>query len=259
MSIIPFDSGRSYVVTSIPVKQQQYRFTDNLNRTEEERKFLEHFERIFYAAASGDLNNCQKIVSEGFCDFNAFSVGKFGTPSGESLDNVSPLQVAEFNKHQNVVDYFRSHMSKIGKSGAELEQEMTELAAVDAVRKRSNEVNQAFNESQPQNSRSRYYAHLNHEEKKIYDNHMDGLSRAHKSLLTLYDHAARAIKCSYNDNELKENLQALQAIENSYRCDVETIEFLKRRIEQPFNCSYAKERRIQTMALADYMETFNKS
>src|ERR1700722_2146417 len=66
-SIIPFDSGRSYVVRGIqPNERTEFRFQDHMGRTAADREFLQQFERIFLAAANGDLAKCQRVVQEGF-------------------------------------------------------------------------------------------------------------------------------------------------------------------------------------------------
>jgi predicted NAD-dependent protein-ADP-ribosyltransferase YbiA (DUF1768 family) len=110
-TIIPFDTGRSYVVCDMPERQEKYKIHDTLGRSEEERKFLVSFERIFYAAAVGDLKKCKEIVEEEkFGDIDAYSIGKFGNQvSGKSLDYVSPRQVAQMNGHTHVTDYFAKH------------------------------------------------------------------------------------------------------------------------------------------------------
>lgn len=121
MSIVPFDTGRSYIVRSIPVEQAQYHIIDRLGRTQEDREFLERFERIFYAAAEGNLAKCQEVVQEGFRDFKAYSIGKFTTPSGKALDYISPLKVAKLNKRQDVVDYFKAQYGPKTRSSMEIE------------------------------------------------------------------------------------------------------------------------------------------
>ncbi len=115
-TIIPLDSGSSYIVSSAPLKQNEaYRFVDHLNRTVEEQKFVEQFERIFYAAANGNLKECRQVVAEGFRDFNAYSVGK-----KPSYDHVSPLQVAKKNKHSDITRYFKQVLSDPESKGQDI-------------------------------------------------------------------------------------------------------------------------------------------
>jgi len=111
-SVILFDSGRSYVVRGFHIEHDtEYRFTDSLGRTELDRKFLNQFEKIFLAAADGDLKTCQEVVDEGFCDFNAVSYGRFGTSFGKRLDGISPLQIAEERGCREVVELFKKVQS----------------------------------------------------------------------------------------------------------------------------------------------------
>src|SRR5690348_14717735 len=77
-TIIRFDDGLSYVVRSFPPPQENHQLVDSMNRTEEEKRFLNLFVRIFYAASSGNLEECQKIIEkEKFNDIDAYSVRKF--------------------------------------------------------------------------------------------------------------------------------------------------------------------------------------
>lgn len=108
-SIIPFDSGRSYVVRGLPVKYDaEYRFTDRMGRTEKDRRFIEQFERVFLAASEGDMEECQRVIGEGYHDFDAVSFGRFGTASGQYLNDISPLQIAERRKHFQIVELFKT-------------------------------------------------------------------------------------------------------------------------------------------------------
>jgi len=107
-SIIPFDSGKSYVVCDLPRKQEKYEPMDKLGRTNQDRRFLEQFERIFLAAAEGDLKTCQDVVGNGFFDLKAVSYGRFGTESGTYFNNISPIQIAEMKGHQEIVEYFKT-------------------------------------------------------------------------------------------------------------------------------------------------------
>lgn len=107
-TIIPFDSGRSYVVCNLPERTENYKIHDKLGRSQEEIKFLDAFERIFYAAAQGDLKKCQAIIEEEkFPDIDAYSINKFANQgSGQSLDYVSIRKVAELNNHTHITEYF---------------------------------------------------------------------------------------------------------------------------------------------------------
>ncbi len=103
-SIIPFDSGRSYVVRNQEVTSTSGpKITDHLGRTEEDRQFIALFDLVMRAAASGNLASCESAVKSGFVDFNATSFNKY-----ERLDGVSPLQVAERNGHLHIVEYFKT-------------------------------------------------------------------------------------------------------------------------------------------------------
>jgi hypothetical protein len=165
MSVIPLVSGKSYIMTNKPIKQETYKPIDELGRTPAELKFVNQFEKIFYAAAWGDVNTCKQIVNEGFDDFYAYSIGRFTTFSGKPLDNMSPLQIATFNQRLNVIAFFILQMSKNGaKSVTEPKKEMPKQVALTTVTERCGQINQP--ESQPQNSQIQYYAQLNHEEKK---------------------------------------------------------------------------------------------
>jgi hypothetical protein len=109
--IVSFDSSRSYVVRDLEDRERtEYRFEDGMGRTEKDRRFIEQFERIFLAASQGNLKECQEIVAEGFHDFNAYSIGRFGTSSGKSLDKVSPFKIAEMRGHTKVTQYFHGKM-----------------------------------------------------------------------------------------------------------------------------------------------------
>lgn len=110
-SIIPFDTGHSYVVRSLPLEPTEYRFEDKMGRTTEDRKFLEQFESIFLAASKGDLRVCKAVVDQGFCDFHAYSVGRYGTKQ-KRLDNISPLQIAQDSEHTHIVEYFKKVMAE---------------------------------------------------------------------------------------------------------------------------------------------------
>jgi len=111
-SIIPFDTGRSYVVRSLPLERTEYRFEDSMGRTEKDKAFLNQFETLFLAASKGDLATCKGVVDQGFRDFNAYSVGRFGTGGGSSLDNISPLQIAQDRGHTEVAEFFKKFMSE---------------------------------------------------------------------------------------------------------------------------------------------------
>jgi hypothetical protein len=115
--IVPFDSGRSYIVRGLENRERtKYRFEDSMGRTEQDRRFLEQFERIFLAAGQGNLKECQEVVAEGFQDFNAYSIGRFGTNSGKSLDKISPFKIAEMRGHTKVTQYFFEKMGSSQKS-----------------------------------------------------------------------------------------------------------------------------------------------
>ncbi len=114
-TIILFDSGRSYVVCNLPKRQEDYKIHDKLGRSQEEKKFLDAFERMFYAAAQGDLKKCQAIIEEEkFSDIDAYSVNKFANQAnGQSLDYVSVRYVAEMNKHKpNRLGYYLMEVRK---------------------------------------------------------------------------------------------------------------------------------------------------
>jgi hypothetical protein len=110
-SIIPFDSGRSFVVRTLPLEPVKYRIEDKMGRTEKDKIFLEQFETIFFAAAEGNLATCEKVVAKGFRDFNAYSVGRYGTQTNR-LDHVSPLQIAEQHGHNHIVTFFKKIMNE---------------------------------------------------------------------------------------------------------------------------------------------------
>jgi hypothetical protein len=131
-TIIPFDSGRSYVVRSFPpTAQEKYRFVDSMGRTDEEKRFLDLFVKIFYAAGGGDLKKCQDIIEEEkFNDIDAFSIGRFSDQrSNKALDYISPRRIAQINGHINILEYFsnqfgHSHQGSknvVEKSGFNLE------------------------------------------------------------------------------------------------------------------------------------------
>ena len=108
-SIIPFGPGKSYVVRgNEPQERVEYRFTDNLGRTQQDRDFLDQYERIFLAASEGELKECQEIVEkEGFRDFGAESHWRFGTGSGKYLNGISVMKIAEMRGHLHVLSYFK--------------------------------------------------------------------------------------------------------------------------------------------------------
>lgn len=107
-SIIPFDSGTSYVVRSLDTNEQTpHRVTDWLGRTTQDITFLSQFERIFLAAGAGNLDKCKQVVDEGFRDLHAFSVGRFGTEAGERF-NVSPIEIAKIKGHAHITEYFQT-------------------------------------------------------------------------------------------------------------------------------------------------------
>lgn len=102
-----FDSGKSYVIRSQAVAGNPAGKKDHLGRTEEDIRFVQQFEKIFLAAASGNLQGCQEVVREGFCDFSAVSVGRYGTNSATYLNNISPIKIANLREHSDIVDYLR--------------------------------------------------------------------------------------------------------------------------------------------------------
>jgi hypothetical protein len=105
-----FDNGQAYVFGKIP--KEKYRVVDQLGRTNEERKFLDAFVKIFIAATHGDLKKCQVIVEEEkFSDIDAYSVGRFRDQNKEPLDYMSPRQIAKLSGYTNITDYF---ISKFG-------------------------------------------------------------------------------------------------------------------------------------------------
>ena len=109
-TVIPFDSGKSYVVCSLPERQEDYKIHDKLGRSAEEIKFLDAFERIFYAAAQGDLKKCQAIIEEEkFPDIDAYSVNKFANQvNGQSFGAITSWKCA-----RNMVDAARWKNPKI--------------------------------------------------------------------------------------------------------------------------------------------------
>lgn len=247
MSVIPFDGGASFVVRSLPVKQDQPRLVDDLGRTREDRKFLKRFESIFLAAGAGDLDKCQKIVSKGFCDFNAFSVGKFATGSGMSLDRISPLGIAERYGHQNVVSFFKSQMNQGLKPMAKVEREISDK-----------KLEASFNGLQTQSSsgygyhqqliQSKYFGQLSEEDRKLYESSM--FSYSCLSPTHLHNFTLAAIASPYTDDELEENLQNIINLEGN----AEKIASLKNLIEQPFKCKYDNRKKVEIMALIEYLE-----
>ena len=58
------------------------------------------------AASSGNLSTCKAVVGEGFNDFYATSVGRFGTPDGLRCDNISPYKIADMHEHEEITDFF---------------------------------------------------------------------------------------------------------------------------------------------------------
>jgi hypothetical protein len=110
-NIVPFDGNTAYVVRSLsPEKREGDFHIDSMGRTEQDRKFLDQFEKLFYAAASGNISKCRQIVEKGFCDFNAYSVGRFSTPSGRPVDYTSPLQIAEAMEYHHITKYFQKKL-----------------------------------------------------------------------------------------------------------------------------------------------------
>ena len=81
-AVVHFEPGQSVVLTKF-YNQNKYE-PHGKETTEQERKnFVDAFERIFAAAARGDLKTCQAIVErENFPDVDAFSVGKFILDNG---------------------------------------------------------------------------------------------------------------------------------------------------------------------------------
>ena len=130
LNVVYFDSAsnektNSYVVrSSRPHRGDTSRFKvkDRLGRTEEDKKFLDQFIKIFNAASTGDLHTCQQVVQDGYCDFDTFIIG-LPTSNNASIDKISPLQIAINNKHQAIVDYFNringnSSVNQLSKSAA---------------------------------------------------------------------------------------------------------------------------------------------
>ncbi len=248
MSVIPFDGGGSFVVRSLPVKQDQPGLVDDLGRTREDRKFLKRFESIFLAAGAGDLDKCQKIVSKGFCDLNAFSVGRFATGSGKSLDRISPLGIAERHGHQNVVSFFKSQMNQGLKSIAKVEREISDKklqASFNGFQTQSSFSGYGYHQ---QLSQSKYFGNLSEEDRKLYESSM--FSYSCLSPMHLHNITLAAIASPYTDDELEENLQNITNLEEN----AEKIVSLKNLIEQPFKCKYDNRKKVEIMALLEYLE-----
>lgn len=264
MSAILFDNGRSYVVPSIPVKQQEYRVIDSLGRTQEDRDFLKRFESIFYAAAFGDLGKCKKVVNTGFCDFNAYSIGRLVAPSGVFLDHISPLQIAKLNNNQSVVEYFKSQMT-LRKDSEPMHKK--EMLAADTASKRQAEINSSFNALQRRDSDSEDKGGIassvrtmsleggkgTAEERVSYQNHMNFLkekmptfSIAEKSLYIM-----TVLTGSFTSDELEDALAELTYLNT----DQKQLKFLKDRCTQPFNCKEGARKKSEMTALVDYLES----
>lgn len=116
-TIIPFDSGDSYIVRSLPIEEKNSsKPIDILGRTKQDREFLIQFVKIFNAANLGDLKTCQKVIKEGFCDLNAYRyfAGKVDA-SRMRLNNVTPVKMAEMQGHLDIVEYFHKVSKSISK------------------------------------------------------------------------------------------------------------------------------------------------
>lgn len=134
MSIARFEDYTSYVIRSLPAPKKRFRIMDKFGRTKEEIAFLDQFDKIFMAAAKGDLAKCKEIVGLGFQDFNACCYGRYKLQSGELLKAMSPLQVAELGQYQNIVEFFISQMNQEQKLVAQAEKKYSEELAIVAAK-----------------------------------------------------------------------------------------------------------------------------
>ncbi len=104
--VIRLDSGRS-VVFSMVLNENKYKIA------EENTKFVNAFERIFAAAARGDLKTCKDIVEEEkFPDVDAYGIGQFVLGNGDSLNYISPRKIAQMRGHTQITQYFAKHFGE---------------------------------------------------------------------------------------------------------------------------------------------------
>jgi hypothetical protein len=120
-SIIPFDSsGFSYVIREIEGAQLERTDLDELNRTAEDRQFLQDYETIFLAASLGDLATCKAVVKRGFKDLHALSISRFGSDPGVYLEHVSPFLIAALTGQDKVLAYFNKVLQKNACTGKQM-------------------------------------------------------------------------------------------------------------------------------------------
>ncbi len=281
-TIISCGDGVS-VTRTIPVQQSTVRLTDHLGRTQEERRFVKHFDKVFNAASIGDLPACQKIVKKGFRDFNAYQLGK-----GKSLDNVSPLQIAKTNKHQHIVEYFNSQMNPGTESEevyAEVDLKKSLLNGSPAQSEKSEEddfnpeefhdelshkltaVNAASSDddSQPlpmrttttaprrRNSSGLDKASYAYESIRIHQEHLEFLNQKMPTLnpreRSLY--IKEAITNSFTAGELEDNRNQIIQLDTEKK----QLEFLEVRSIQPFHGMNGNQKRMEMAALTDWIKT----
>lgn len=103
---ILFDDGSSWVHRGFPEKNDADSCPkDAMGRTEADRRFLNQFESILLAADKGSRGECQKIIEEGYYDFEAYSVGRFKA-GFEHLNNVSPIRIAMLRGYFHILELF---------------------------------------------------------------------------------------------------------------------------------------------------------
>lgn len=249
MSIIPFNDNHSYVIRSLPIKSDQRRNRDDLGRTKEDCLFLKQFETIFLAASNGDLDKCQKIVNAGYCDFNAFSVGRYTTVSGKSLDQISPLEIAKRYGHQKIIDFFKSKMNQGPKRIPQRNPDLSTRVALGITKKLQDSYSSDVeNEYSKQLTKSQCFSQLSELDKKIFESSMFAYSCLSTTDLNAFTYAA--ITSPYTNGDLQADLVKKLKLKDT----ADKIEALKKLIEQPFKGNYNHRKRVEILALVEFLE-----
>lgn len=229
-TIILFDSGSAFVVRSFsPTQEEKYRIVDTLGRTQEEKRFLDSFERIFIAASTGDLKKCQNIVEkENFNDIDAYSIGKFSDQrSGKSLDKISPRQIAQINGYSNITDYFSKRFDSYHESKNIAQKPVFNLELA------------------------------SEEDKKTYESHKKSFEEYLSNKETPYNAILDSIRANImNTYSFEERIDKVGLLKKMNA--TELLQYVEVRCEEEFTSDspYEKEKRLELYAMRDCLKDF---